>query len=193
MDNEKCLGSSQRQSRLRDGDGRGLPQFAGFLRLVNRHPNIFQTAIKRRSFALPARFAGATNDKRGRREISSRSRHAAPRDPLYEYLNGDADEAIWRAAVGKLAEREAWLFLGHTHRPFVRRIGRLTVVNPGSLGMPVDGDSRGCYAVWENGEISLKRIGYDVERAVKRLFDSGLPEDVAAKMSAVLRHAGRGG
>lgn len=119
--------------------------------------------------------------------------HATPRDPRYEYLNGDADEAIWQAAVGKLSESESWLFLGHTHRPFVRQIGRLTVINPGSLGMPVDGDSRACYAIWEDGKVSLKRIGYDVERAVKRLFDSGLPEDVAAKMSAVLRHAGRGG
>lgn len=119
--------------------------------------------------------------------------HATPRDPLYEYLAGDADEADWRAAVGELAEREAWLFVGHTHRPFVRRVGRLTVVNPGSLGMPVDGDPRGCYALWNDGEVTLKRLRYDVERAVNRLRDSGLPKDVADKMAAVLRHAGRGG
>jgi hypothetical protein len=25
--------------------------------------------------------------------------HAAPRDPLYEYLAGNADESIWRTAV----------------------------------------------------------------------------------------------
>lgn len=119
--------------------------------------------------------------------------HATPRDPLYEYLARDADESIWRAAVGVLAEREEWLFVGHTHRPFMRKVGKLTVINPGSLGMPIDGDPRACYAVWEDGEVSLKRLKYDVERAVKRLSDSGLPKDVAIKMGAVLRHAGRGG
>jgi protein phosphatase len=119
--------------------------------------------------------------------------HATPRDPLYEYLASDADESVWRAAVGNLAEREEWLFVGHTHRPFVRKVGKLTVVNPGSLGMPIDGDSRACYAVWEDGEVRLQRVEYDVDRAVKRLSESGLPKDVAMKMAAVLRHAGRGG
>lgn len=56
-------------------------------------------------------------------------------------------------AVGDFAEREEWLFLGHTHRPFKRKIGKLTIVNPGSLGMPVDGDPRACYAVWEDGRV----------------------------------------
>jgi predicted phosphodiesterase len=119
--------------------------------------------------------------------------HATPRDALYEYLAGDAGESIWREAVGDLAEREEWLFVGHTHRPFVRRIGKLTVVNPGSLGMPIDGDPRACYAVWEDGEVRLQRVKYDVERAVKRLRESGLPEDVSMKMGVVLRHAGGGG
>jgi len=47
--------------------------------------------------------------------------------------------------------------------------------------------------VWEDGEAQLKRVAYDVERAVRRLRESGLPEEVAAKMSAVLRYAGRAG
>jgi predicted phosphodiesterase len=119
--------------------------------------------------------------------------HATPREPLFEYLDADAAESAWHAAVGDLSSREEWLFLGHTHRPFVKQVGRLTVVNPGSLGMPVDGDPRGCYAVWEDGEILLKRLSYDVERAVRRLRSSGLPDEVVEKMSAVLRHAGRSG
>jgi predicted phosphodiesterase len=85
------------------------------------------------------------------------------------------------------------LFVGHTHRPFVRRIGRLTIVNPGSLGMPVKGDPRACYAVWNDGEVRLKHLNYDVERAVRRLGKSGLPEEVVTEMSAVLRPAGRNG
>jgi hypothetical protein len=41
--------------------------------------------------------------------------------------------------------------------------------------------------------VTLKRIWYDVESAVKRLQESGLPKDVADKMSSVLRNAGRSG
>ena len=95
--------------------------------------------------------------------------------------------------MGELAERDDWLFVGHTHRPLVRRIGRLTVVNPGSLGMPVDGDPRACYAVWEDGSVRLQRVPYDVGHAVERLYLSGLPEPVASGMAHVLRQAKRSG
>ena len=119
--------------------------------------------------------------------------HATPREPLYEYLGGEAPEPEWRAAVGDLANRAEWLWVGHSHRPFRRKIGRLTVVNPGSLGMPVDGDPRACYAVWKDGDIELKRAAYDIDRAVTRLKASGLPEEWSARMALVLRKAGRSG
>lgn len=119
--------------------------------------------------------------------------HATPRDLLFEYLSGDATEANWCAAVGALAELEAWLFVGHTHLPFLRRIDRLTIVNPGSLGMPVDGDPRACYAIWEDGDLQLKRVRYDVEKAIGRLKTSGLSPGVVDQLSCVLRYAGRSG
>lgn len=118
--------------------------------------------------------------------------HATPRNPLYEYLGGEEPAAAWRGAAADLADSEDWLFVGHTHRPFERRIGRLTVVNPGSLGMPVDGDPRGSYAVWEDGRVELKRAAYDVESAVARLRASGLAPDVVERMAEVLRRAARG-
>jgi len=119
--------------------------------------------------------------------------HATPRDPLFEYLAGDAAESAWRMAVATIADEADWLFAGHTHRPFILRVGSLTVVNPGSLGMPIDGDPRACYAILEDGHVTLKRVRYDVDRAAERLRVSGLPEDVATKMAWVLRRAGRGG
>jgi len=41
-------------------------------------------------------------------------------------------------------------------------------------------------------DVPLERVNYDVERAIRRLRESGLLEEVVTKMSAVLRHAGRG-
>ncbi len=54
--------------------------------------------------------------------------------------------------------------------PFVRRVGSLTVVNPGSLGQPKDGDPRGCYALLDDGDVHLRRVEYDVDAAVARLM-----------------------
>jgi predicted phosphodiesterase len=100
-------------------------------------------------------------------------------------VRGNHDFAMARGAD------QGWLLLGHTHRPFVRKTGSLTIVNPGSLGMPVDGDPRACYAIWHEGGVELKRVGYDVGRAVERLRPSGLSEEVVIGMSSVLRYAMR--
>ena len=39
------------------------------------------------------------------------------------------------------------------------------LVNPGSVGMPIDGDNRAAWASWD-GDFTLHRVAYDVERAV---------------------------
>ncbi len=55
-----------------------------------------------------------------------------------------------QALAAKLgADRPDVLACGHSHIPFARRIGGVTVVNAGSVGRPVDGDPRGSYAVIE--------------------------------------------
>ena len=53
---------------------------------------------------------------------------------------------------------------GHTHRQFMRRssVGGIELLNPGSVGMPFDGDPRAGYAlVGEDREVELRRVGYD--------------------------------
>ncbi|MFB3902020.1 MAG: hypothetical protein ACE15E_01070 [Acidobacteriota bacterium] len=53
--------------------------------------------------------------------------------------------------------------------------------------MRVDGDPRRCYAVLQDGRIGLKRVEYDVQSAVKRLYDTRLPQDIAQGMERVGR------
>ncbi|MBA3302039.1 MAG: metallophosphoesterase family protein [Thermoleophilaceae bacterium] len=54
------------------------------------------------------------------------------------------------------------LVFGHTHLPFIRRAGGIELVNPGSVGMPFDGDPRASYAlVGEDGAVEHRRVGYD--------------------------------
>jgi predicted phosphodiesterase len=54
---------------------------------------------------------------------------------------------------------------GHSHQQFRRPGPRGTnLVNPGSVGMPLDGDVRAAWATWD-GDFELHRTEYDVERA----------------------------
>jgi diadenosine tetraphosphatase ApaH/serine/threonine PP2A family protein phosphatase len=38
-------------------------------------------------------------------------------------------------------------------------------VNPGSVGLPFDGDPRAAWATWDGTGFELRRTAYDVERA----------------------------
>ena len=99
--------------------------------------------------------------------------HAVPGD-LWQAVFPEADDAELRAIYGPLGARVA--VYCHIHRPFVRRIGDLTVANSGSVGLPFDGDQRACYLVIEDGRVENRRVAYDRERAVAEVLASGLPE-----------------
>jgi len=49
------------------------------------------------------------------------------------------------------------LVCGHTHIPFVKRFGKLLIVNCGSAGQPVDGDPRPSYAIVSADEDTVHR------------------------------------
>src|SRR5947209_7678636 len=63
--------------------------------------------------------------------------------------------------------RDQTVVFGHSHLQF-RRAGPngTTLVNPGSVGMPLDGDTRAAYALrHDDGEFEFRRVEYDVEAA----------------------------
>lgn len=64
---------------------------------------------------------------------------------------------------------------GHIHRPFIRRVPEMTIVNSGSVGLPYDGDRRAAYVLIEDGQPTIRRVEYDVEREIQALRVSGLP------------------
>ena len=55
------------------------------------------------------------------------------------------------------------LVFGHTHLAFHRKAGSgVELLNPGSVGMPFDGDPRAAYAVVApDGAVDLRRVDYD--------------------------------
>ena len=80
-----------------------------------------------------------------------------------------------------------FLLLGHTHLPLHQRLGNLTIVNPGSVGLPRDSGGKANYAVYEQGEITLKQIAYDVEATIADLRRGPLSAAVVEQLAALLR------
>lgn len=124
--------------------------------------------------------------------------HGAPQDPMRFY--GYVYELTYRDNLDYL-EREGTrlCWYGHTHVPFVHRKrekgaceklppgpmrlleeGHVLLVNPGSVGMPRDGDPRASFAVfdWETRIVTFHRVAYPVHVTMKALLESGLPEEL---------------
>jgi predicted phosphodiesterase len=82
--------------------------------------------------------------------------------------------------------RDLTIVFGHSHQQF-RRPGpeETYLINPGSVGMPLDGDRRAAWAVrLEAGEFEFRRTEYDVERAAEayRAMGGDFGEFAAARI-----------
>jgi putative phosphoesterase len=98
--------------------------------------------------------------------------HASP-ESLWRSPNPDTSDAELERAFSVL-DRDLVVF-GHIHRPFIRHIGRRTVANSGSVGLPYDGDPRAAYLLIEDGQPEVRRVEYDLEKEIQALIASGLP------------------
>ncbi|MFL6038279.1 MAG: metallophosphoesterase family protein [Gaiellaceae bacterium] len=76
---------------------------------------------------------------------------------------GDDDERMLNGV------RDKTVVFGHSHLQFTRPgPNGTTLINPGSAGMPLDGDVRAAYALRHaDGEFELRRVEYDVEQAAR--------------------------
>ena len=108
--------------------------------------------------------------------------HAVPTNPLFGYCDENSEQWKWEVD-GANADV---LIVGHTHTPFVRVVGKTTIVNPGSLGQPKTGRPLACYAVWEDGIISLKEYKYPIEETIRDIRKMPVSEDDQDALIAVL-------
>jgi diadenosine tetraphosphatase ApaH/serine/threonine PP2A family protein phosphatase len=91
--------------------------------------------------------------------------HASPLSDMDSFLpQPDARDA--ERLMGVDAGR---VVFGHTHLQFTREgLGGIELVNPGSVGMPLDGDRRAAYAiVARDGSVELRRVEYDWQGAAR--------------------------
>ena len=87
--------------------------------------------------------------------------HGSPLSDVESFAPEPAQEDL-RLLAGV---KERQVVFGHSHVQF-RRPGPngTDLVNPGSVGMPLDGDRRAAWAT-RDGDFAFRRVEYDVERA----------------------------
>jgi putative phosphoesterase len=90
--------------------------------------------------------------------------HASPTDELYQYISKEDASRLEVRGVDLLV-------VGHTHIPYEVKNENVWVVNPGSVGMPKDGDPRASYAVLDTytRKVRFGRVDYDREPMLLKL------------------------
>ncbi len=98
--------------------------------------------------------------------------HASPVSDLRAFAP-EAAEDEEELLAGTLQSR---LVFGHIHVQFRRPavVGDVELVNPGSVGMPLDGDPRAAYALIDpdSRELELRRVEYDTGATIAHLRET---------------------
>lgn len=112
--------------------------------------------------------------------------HGSARNPLNEYVFPE-DIYNQRKMERIFALVDRYCFQGHTHVPgiftetleflspeevdYVYKLdGRKTLCNVGSVGQPRDGDWRACYILLDGDTIRYRRVEYDIDTTVKKIY-----------------------
>jgi diadenosine tetraphosphatase ApaH/serine/threonine PP2A family protein phosphatase len=89
--------------------------------------------------------------------------HASPKSDMESFLPEprEGDDELLAGAT------ERRVVFGHTHLQFRRtRPDGVELINPGSVGLPLDGDHRAAYALLLDGRsVEERRVPYDHERS----------------------------
>lgn len=94
--------------------------------------------------------------------------HGGWADPIDEYLK--PSEEYFERLEGRV------YVSGHTHIQTVQRFGEKLYCNPGSVGQPRDGDPRAAFAVYEEGEFTLHRVEYDMQKVFDLMAEAGFSD-----------------
>lgn len=88
--------------------------------------------------------------------------HGGPEDPLAQYVYPDDP-------LPKVATDITFVFMGHTHRPFLRSMGNTTYVNVGSCGLPRDRGDLGSVCLFDPVLEQAHILRYDITDITHRL------------------------
>jgi putative phosphoesterase len=104
--------------------------------------------------------------------------HATPRSDTEVFTRLTSDDRLLPIFAGLDVPL---VVCGHTHMQFDRTIGRVRVVNAGSVGMPFG--EPGAYWLLLGPDVQLRHTSYDLTKAAERIRDTTYPQahDFAAR------------
>jgi len=90
--------------------------------------------------------------------------HASPWEPYSQYIYPNSDLSRFRELSVDV------VFMGHTHIPFISRLGDLLVVNVGSCGLPRDQGNLASFALYDtdNRSCEIIRVIIDVNKIIRK-------------------------
>jgi predicted phosphodiesterase len=80
-----------------------------------------------------------------------------------------------------------FVFIGNSHLPMKAKFYGTLVVNPGSVGQPLDADPRAAYAIWQDGTVIFRRAMYDMEETVRAYESLDLDRQIKQQLADGLR------
>lgn len=107
--------------------------------------------------------------------------HGSPSDPVKGYVYPDTD----LQPFASLVEHFDVVFMGNTHRPFIREYKGTLYVNVGSCGLPRDGARHGTACVFDVSNKEAVFIDLDITEAAKATLKQTAP---AAPIARYLKH-----
>lgn len=84
------------------------------------------------------------------------------------------------------------LLFGHTHLQWSMRLGKKLLINPGSVGLPLDGMPGAAYAILEDGQVMLRRVLYDTETVAHQMCASEFARSAPVWVQLILRELADG-
>jgi predicted phosphodiesterase len=87
--------------------------------------------------------------------------------------------------VAVLSEQYGVIATSLSHEKLFLQRGKRYLINPGSVGQPRDGDPRAAFLVYDDHdrEVSFLRVEYDMRRCQEKIISSGLPPQLAERLS----------
>jgi putative phosphoesterase len=98
--------------------------------------------------------------------------HASPRNDL-DIVTVLTPEDRMRTLLEGVSQQV--VIAGHTHMQFDRVVDGIRWINPGSVGMPYEGDVAAFWGIFGPG-VELRRTEFEIERSAAALLASGWPE-----------------
>jgi len=109
--------------------------------------------------------------------------HGTPSLNTVYWTEDRADSFCLKMAELAGAKAGDVLAFGHTHKPWQRAVEGIHFVNTGSVGRPKDGDWRAGYVLLDIcagvPSVEFVRVEYDLERAMRAIRESELPDEFA--------------